>query len=174
MADPINTYGKTKLLGEEAIRSILEQHIIIRTSWVFGIHGNNFVKKIISIANKEQSLNVISDQYGIPTSAKSIARALLLISLQYSKNKHCTYGTYHFSSKPTVSWFSFAKEIITIAYREGLINKKIIINKVSSKKFHTKATRPVRTSLASGKIIDVFDIQITPWKEELREMLASL
>ncbi len=172
--DPVNTYGRTKLLGEEAIRSILEQHIIIRTSWVFGIHGNNFVKKIISLANKEESLNVISDQFGIPTSAKSIASALLLISLQYSKKKHLHYGTYHFSSRPAVSWFSFAKEIINIAYGEGLINKKITLNKISSKKFPAKAKRPIRTSLSSKKIIDIFNIEITPWKEDLREMLASL
>ena len=126
--NPINVYGKTKLDGEEAIRSALKEHIILRTSWVFGKTGRNFVKTILKLSKKQDILKVIDDQYGCPTSATSIAKAIFTICENFSLNKQINFGTYHYSGMPKTTWYKFAKAILAIGYKQKLINNTVIMH----------------------------------------------
>lgn len=172
--DPINTYGKTKLLGEEVIRSLLDKYIIIRTSWVFGIHGNNFVKNIIKLARNEEELRVINDQWGSPTSAKSIAEAILKIVESYSKNQDFKFGTYHFSGTPSTNWYDLARTTCALAYKKGIIDDIPTIKPVPSSTFQTQANRPINSRLNSEKIHKYFGIKQGKWNNDLDEIIDSL
>ena len=171
--DPINTYGKTKLLGEDAIRSLLEEYIIIRTSWIFGIQGNNFVKNIIKLARKEKEIRVINDQWGSPTSSKSIAKAISKIIQDYSKNKEINSGIYHFSGTPATNWYEFARQICDLAYKKGVIDHLPSIQPVPSSTFKTIANRPLNSCLNSEKIYKIFGIKQGNWNNDLIEMIDS-
>jgi len=172
--DPINTYGKTKLLGEEVIRSLLEEHIIIRTSWIFGIHGNNFVKNIIKLARKETELRVINNQWGSPTSAKSIAKAIFKIIENYSNNKDINFGTYHFSGTPATNWYDLARRTCDLAYKKGVLDDLPSIKPVPSSAFKTLANRPINSCLNSEKIHKFFGIKQDKWNNDLDEIIDSL
>jgi len=171
---PINVYGKTKLHGEEVIRSVLKEHIILRTSWVFGKRGKNFVKTILKLAKKQDLLKVIDDQYGCPTSATSIAKAILNICENFSLNKQINYGTYHYSGTPKTSWYKFAKEILAIGYKQKLIGDKVIIQPISSKGFPTKSKKPNYSVLSISKIEQNFNIMPQSWILDLEEMMKNI
>ena len=173
--NPINVYGCSKLKGEEVIRSILTNHIILRTSWVFGIEGNNFVKTILNLGRKNKEISVVSDQFGCPTSASSIALAIFAICLSYSNNKVSFQpGTYNFTGYPETSWLSFANEILKKSEELGLIDDSTKVNSILSKDYSTKSKKPKNSTLSSDKIKGVFDIKRISWKEELIHVLEGL
>jgi len=121
--DPINVYGQSKLKGEQVLQKLLpDNHIIVRTSWVYGEHGNNFVKTMIRLMNDRTELNIINDQYGAPTYAKSLAELLWVIAKDKTHN-----GIYHFSDQANISWHEFAEEI----YKQG--KKLNLIKNMKSK-----------------------------------------
>lgn len=164
--NPLSVYGYTKLQGENYIREINPNNtIIIRTSWVYSRFGNNFVKTMVKLGKERQSLNIISDQIGSPTSAKDLAELILKV---IPKIKNKDVDVFHFSNEGVCSWYDFAKSIFEIY---GL---KIEINPITTINYPTPAKRPYLSVLNKQKIKETFGIKIKYWKTSLLSVLESL
>ena len=142
--------------------------------WVFGLHGNNFVKTMLRLGREHDALSIVSDQVGGPTSARSIAQALWQIALQYQSNASCPWGTYHFSGAPTCSWYDFAKEIFTQAAALQLIAKAPELQPIKTNDYPTPAQRPAYSVLDNTKLNEHLNIMQSHWKTELALMLQAL
>lgn len=171
---PSSVYGNSKWLGEQAINTFCAQHIILRTSWVFGAHGNNFVKTMLRLGQDRDALSIVSDQVGGPTSARSIAQALWQIAEQFQSSGTCAWGTYHFSGTPTCSWYEFAQEIFTQATALKLIEKSPALSPINTTEYPTPAQRPAYSVLDNTKILQQLNIVQSDWKSELQQMLSAL
>ncbi len=171
---PNSVYGDSKWQGEQAITAICRQHIILRTSWVFGLHGNNFVKTMLRLGQERDALSIVSDQIGGPTSARSIAQALWQVARQYQSSGDCPWGTYHFSGSSTCSWHDFACEIFTQATTLGLIAKTPKLNPIKTCDYLTPAQRPAYSVLDNTKINQQLNITQSDWKSELNLVLREL
>ena len=174
--NPIAVYAKSKEAGERALRERLERHIILRTSWVFGVQGNNFVKTMVRLAKDRDRLTVVADQFGGPASARGIAEALLKIAAQYQSGSSIAWGTYHYCQKPYVSWHQFAETIIARAIEIGLIDHAVEVAPIPSSEFPTPVKRPPNSRLDSSLLQAEFNVPHTQlWFEDLSEViLASL
>lgn len=168
VAHPLNVYGKSKWLGEEAIREQLDQHIIVRVSGVFSEHGNNFVKTISRLAEEKKELRVINDQITCPTYADSIANALFLMLKQKLQ-----WGTYHFCSAQPVSWYDFAIAIIEEAkrYRHLCVEN---VTAIASSEYQTAAQRPHFSILDCSKIYNDYCITQPSWLEGIKHVTKKL
>lgn len=173
LVSPINTYAKSKLAGELAIRKILNKYLILRTSWVFSERKSNFLKTIIKLANTKKEIEVVNDQYGGPTSAKSIAKVLLDLS-KTEFNNEFKWGIYHFCQGPYVSWYEFAKYITAEAYKTKLIDRNLKILPISSESYAFIAKRPFNSRLSSKKLFKYFDVKKSSWKEDVKETINTL
>lgn len=171
---PNSVYGESKWLGEQAIHELCPEYIILRTSWVFGLHGNNFVKTMLRLGQERDALSIVSDQIGGPTSACSIAQTLWQIAQHYQNNGSCAWGTYHFSGAPSCSWYTFAQEIFTQAAALQLIAKAPLLNPINSSAYPTPAQRPAYSVLDNTKISQQLDIVQSNWKTELSLLLHAL
>ena len=140
--NPINVYGKSKLLGEKAVQKILKKYFIVRISWVFGKHGNNFVKTMMRLGKELKEINVVSDQYGSPTYTADLAK-LLVEMIKTEK-----YGIYHATNEGVCSWAEFAEEIFKIA------NMDIKVNYIRTKDYQTKAKRPLNSRLSKFTLLN--------------------
>ena len=173
-AAPCSVYAVSKWLGEQAVREYCPQHIILRTSWVFGMHGNNFVKTILRLGQERDALSIVSDQVGGPTSARSIAQVLWQIAQQYQSKHSYTWGTYHFSGAPTCSWYAFAGEIFKQATELKLIKRSPVLTPISSSDYPTAAQRPAYSVLDNTKINQQLNMTQSDWTSELKLMLYTL
>ena len=158
--DPVNFYGTTKAQGEVMALAVNPNTIIIRTSWVFSSHGNNFVKTMMRLMKERATLNVVSDQIGRPTYAKDLAFATIKIIGEASDGKNIK-GVYHFANKGVTSWFEFAQHIKKNA---GLSCDLLPIN---TAQFPTPAKRPAYSVLDTQKIETTINIDIPSWEESL-------
>lgn len=175
--DPVNplaVYGKSKAAGERALRVRLERHIILRTSWVFGEQGNNFVKTMVRLAKDRDCLTVVADQFGGPSSAKGIAAVLLNIAAQFEQNGEVAWGTFHYSQKPYVSWYQFAKEIIKRATEMGLVDHDVKVIPITSREFPTAVDRPQNSKLGTSKLEAHFGIYGENWSDDVNLVLLDL
>jgi len=168
--NPINVYGKSKLLGERAILEIMTDNaLIIRTSWVYSEFGNNFVKTMLKIGSKKDELNVVSDQTGSPTYAIDLAEAILnIVSNDNFKKTIFSTEIFHFSNSGETVWSSFANEIFKLAN----LNCKVI--PIKSEQYPVAAKRPKNSTLNKTKIIKIFRINLTPWRVSLERCLRNL
>ena len=171
---PLGIYGASKLQGEEAIRQTLVKHLILRVAWVFGAHGNNFVKTMLRLAKDRDELNVVADQYGGPSPAKDIALTLMTLVEQYQKNNSLAWGTYHYCGNSKTSWYDFSKEIFKQAFDLGLLDKKIKVNPITTAEYPTAAKRPANSMLDCSKLSATFGIAMPKWKEALQKVLLEL
>lgn len=174
--DPVNplaVYAKSKEAGERALRKRVDRHIILRTSWVFGAQGNNFVKTIVRLAKDRERLTVVADQFGGPSSARGISKALLLIASQYEKTGDVAWGTYHYCQQPYVSWYQFARAIIERAAEIGLLDHDVEILPISSSEFPTPVPRPMNSKLGVGKLCAMLNAPQSDWREDLDEVLHA-
>ena len=171
---PNSVYGDSKWQGEQAITAICSKHIILRTSWVFGLHGNNFVKTMLRLGQERDALSIVSDQLGGPTSARSIAQALWQIAHQYQSNGDCSWGTYHFSGAPICNWYDFASEIFAQATTLELISKAPQLSPIKTCDYPTPAQRPAYSVLDNTKISRQLNIAQSDWKSELNRVLREL
>ncbi len=171
---PINIYGDSKLKGEQEIRSLWDKHIIIRTSWVFGVHGHNFIKTILNLIRTSKDIKIVDDQYGCPTSARSLAECIYKICIKFSKHQEIEYGTFHFTNTPSTSWYLFATDIIKMAYKYKLVDDLRYIESISYEEYESEADRPINSSLSSNKIFNSFNISNSDWKEELELTMSKL
>lgn len=164
---PQSVYGKTKLAGEVAIQKICTKHIILRTAWVFGEFGNNFVKTMLRLANERNSLNIVDDQYGGPTYAGDIANALITIAKKVITTNSNIYGTYHYSGLPHVSWFEFANSIFKQAEQQSILSKIPDVNGIPTSDFPTPAKRPKNSRLNTSLIQKNFNLSASDWQKAL-------
>lgn len=174
IAAPCSVYGISKWLSEQAVREFCPQHIILRTSWVFGVYGNNFVKTMLRLAQERDELSIVSDQIGGPTSAHSIALVLWRIAELYRSAGYCVWGTYHFSGAPACSWYTFAHEIFQQATELKLTQHSPVLTPINSRDYHTPAKRPAYSVLDNSKIQQQFNIRQSDWRIELNDMLQTL
>jgi dTDP-4-dehydrorhamnose reductase len=171
---PTGVYGRSKWEGEEEVRARLREHLIIRVSWVFGPHGNNFVKTMLRLAAERDELRVVADQHGCPTSATHIAEALLSLADRISKGVDISWGTYHFCGMPESTWHGFAETIINEAVGIGLLDHVIPIHPITTSDYPTPARRPQNSVLDCHKIMNTFGIKSPGWQEGLTTILAGI
>ena len=173
---PSGVYGSSKLAGERVVREVLDEHIILRTSWVFGAKGDNFVKTMLRLASEKSELRVVADQYGAPTSARAIAETVAAIIDRLTSEPHLDqfWGTYHYSGLPFVSWAEFAKEIFEQATYRELLKESPKVCEIGTADFPTLAARPANSRLDCSKLQSAFGIEPDDWKRSLGLMLEEL
>ncbi|MGL4713412.1 MAG: dTDP-4-dehydrorhamnose reductase [Shewanella sp.] len=171
--DPQGVYGKSKLAGELAVASACPRHILLRTAWVFGEHGNNFVKTMLRLAQSRDELGVVADQFGGPTYAGDIANALIVMAKAlHAGDNH--YGVYHFAGLPHVNWHQFACEIFKQANSQGLLDKEMRVNAITTDQYPTPVKRPANSKLDCRKIEQSFGINPCDWQAALKHLKGFL
>ena len=164
VTEPISIYGLTKLEGEQDVIKILDQHYIIRTSWLYSEFGNNFVKTMLKLGAERDLLKIISDQVGTPTYGIDLAGCILDIITSNKKE----YGVYHYSNEGVTSWYDFAKGIFDLS----ATNVKVL--PIRTSEYPTKATRPSYSVMDKSKIKSTFDIEIPYWRDSLAICIERL
>lgn len=164
---PVNYYGATKWEGEEAVRSGLDKHLIIRTSWLYSHFGHNFVRTMIRLGREHEVIRVVDDQVGSPTYAMDLARALDDILHQNIDLRNIRWGTYNFSNKGAVSWFEFAKSILKN-------HPSVTVQPISSDQYPVAAQRSSYSVLDTSLFSETFGIEIRDWQEPLKECLEII
>ncbi|MGY5355734.1 dTDP-4-dehydrorhamnose reductase [Wenyingzhuangia sp. IMCC45467] len=166
ITNPINVYGKTKWLGEQAMIEINPKHsIIIRTSWVYSTFGNNFVKTMLKLAKTREQLTIIADQIGSPTYAHDLAKTIIEILPKVTNDR---VEIYHYSNEGICSWYDFAFEI----FHQTNTNCKVL--PIETKDYPTAAERPLYSVMNKSKIKNTFGIEIPHWKTSLANCLKKL
>jgi dTDP-4-dehydrorhamnose reductase len=167
--NPINVYGKTKLAGEKTLQEIMPTNaMIIRTSWVYSEYGNNFVKTMLRLGKERNELNVVSDQIGSPTYAADLAETILtIINNKIYHNKEQSTEIYHYSNKGEISWYDFSKEIFKLARIDCKVSP------ITTKQYPTPARRPRNSPLDNNKIMQFFNINVSFWKDSLKEIFIN-
>ena len=162
---PINAYGRSKAMGEAGVRDSGATHAILRTSWVFSPHGNNFVKTMLRLAKDREQLSIVGDQVGGPTPARAIAEACLVIADRLRADPTLS-GTYHFSGAPDVSWADFARTIFQEAGRS------VRVTDIATSEFPTPASRPGNSRLDCASL-DRFGLTRPQWRDSLRDIIEG-
>jgi dTDP-4-dehydrorhamnose reductase len=165
--DPVNYYGSTKAAGEALAIAANEQTIVIRTSWVFSTHGNNFVKTMLRLMKEKESLNIVADQKGRPTYARDLAKATMQM-VQAMHTGQSISGIFHYANKGATTWFDFAAKIKVIA---GLT---CALHPVDSAAFPTPAKRPKYSVLDTQKIEVLLTSPIPNWEDALQDCIQAL
>jgi dTDP-4-dehydrorhamnose reductase len=162
---PLNMYGKTKLEGEQLIAAACKKYLILRTSWVYGAHGNNFAKTMLRLAQERDSLSVVDDQVGAPTGAALLGQLTADIIPKAMANANLA-GLYHAVAAGQISWYGYARFVIQYAKDHGTVIKvrDENINAVTSDQFPTPARRPLNSRLNTAKLRQVFGIQLPDWQ----------
>ena len=159
---PTNSYGRSKLAGEEAVLKMLEKYFIVRISWVFGINGKNFIKTMLKLSETRGELRVVNDQIGSPTFTVDLAH-LLVDMVQTEK-----FGIYHATNEGFCSWAEFAEEI----FKQAGKNTKVI--PVASSEYPTKATRPKNSRLSKKSLDNAGFKRLPSWKDAVKRYLIEL
>ena len=174
--NPQSVYGQTKWQGEEAV-SQYKKHIILRTSWVFSSHGQNFLKTILKLIQEKTSLNVVSDQIGTPTSSEALADVTYkIVETIFNDPYFKDFGTYHMTLDNETSWYRYACFITDEAKRLGLetLMTSKDIKPISSDAYPTLAKRPMNSRLDTTKIKKTFMLELPHWEEEVKRILKAL
>ena len=173
---PQFVYGQTKWEGEEAVRQY-KKHIILRTSWVFSSHGENFLKTILKLIQEKTSLNVVSDQIGTPTSSEALADvSYKIVEAIFNDSSFKDFGTYHMTLDNKTNWYRYACFITDEAKRLGLqtLMTSKDIKAVSTDTYPTLAKRPMNSRLDTTKIKKTFMLELPYWEEEVKRILKTL
>jgi len=170
---PVNVYGKSKAAGETAVRERLQEHIILRTSWVYGEQGSNFVKTILRLGRERDVIQVVADQYGCPTYAADLADTILKIAAQIQDNRQITWGTYHYCGKGVASWHSLAEATLSLAKQYTSLRVKTI-EAIGTADYPTPAKRPLNSVLDCSLIEKTFHIHPKPWHGSLAQMINMM
>ena len=170
---PVSVYGKTKLSGEAQIRAATNNHVILRTAWVYSPYGNNFVKTMLRLGETRDELNVVADQYGCPTYAPDIARVLLAIAQQVAIDRDPTIrGTFHLTGEGETTWADFAEAIFKGAEARG--RKPVHVKPILTSEYPTPAGRPANSRLNGDKLDEVYGLRLDPWQDSLDACLNLL
>ena len=174
--NPQSVYGQTKWQGEEAVRQY-KKHIVLRTSWVFSSHGQNFLKTITKLAQEKTSLNVVSDQIGTPTSSEVLADVTYkIVKAIFNDPNFKDFGTYHMTLDNETNWYRYACFITDEASRLGLqtLMTSKDIKAVSTDAYPTLAKRPMNSRLDTTKIKKTFMLELPHWEVEVKRILKAL
>lgn len=172
---PQNIYGASKLAGEQAVLAACRRAVVMRTSWVFGAHGQNFVKTMLRLGRERDSLGIVADQYGAPTAAADIAAALITIVRRHTPEQLAERaGIYHYCGSPYASWFEFAETIFAEAAVQGVLAKIPAVKPIATADYPTPAKRPADSRLDCGKIRAVFGIGPCDWHSALSNLRPYL
>ena len=173
-ANPLGAYGQSKWEGEQAVRSILASHLIIRTAWLYGVNGHNFVKTILRLAAEKEEIRVVADQFGCPTWTGDLADGLITIVNQIAANTgQISWGTYHFCGKGEATWHDFAQAIVD----EGKQREHFKVNKIipiTTSDYPTPAARPAWSVLDCRKMEENFQVVPIDWRQGLARMMTEL
>ena len=177
---PTGVYGASKLAGELLVKNACPEHIILRNAWVFGLHGNNFVKTMLRLGEERDELGVVADQWGGPTSARGIAMAIASMVTDVTRlesegeDRASFWGVYNFSGEPHVNWAQFAETIFDRAAALGFLARVPKVNSITSDQYPTPAKRPANSRLSNEKVGEVFGIAPDDWQAALDEVLTDL
>ena len=169
---PQGVYGQSKLMGELAVAQSCPKHLILRTAWVFGEHGNNFVKTMLRLAQTRDELSIVGDQFGAPTYAGDIADALIAMIEYIEQGQQPKWGTYHFSGMPYASWYDFAAKIFQLAESKSVLNKQPLLSSIPTSAYPTPAKRPANSRLDCRSIENQFGIEPSDWSFALENIQA--
>jgi len=176
--DPQSVYGSTKLAGEQAVSASGCKHLILRTSWVYGVHGANFVKTVLRLAKERGELRIVADQFGAPTWARDLAQATVsaLGHWQQKDWDDGMTGLYHLTAGGRTSWHQYAVEIVRLArlYDASLAAKQLDIRAIATHEYPVPAKRPANSVLANDKIGQAFEIGLPGWDASLAECVRLL
>jgi dTDP-4-dehydrorhamnose reductase len=181
-SQPESVYGQSKLAGEKSVlRYAPDNHLIIRTAWLYSAHGNNFVKSMLNFMQSRESLGIVADQIGTPTWAKTLAnttwqliKQLLITDKSRTKNNTKNNMIYHCSDNGIASWYDFAIAIQSLALQQGLLNKKIPIKAIRTQDYPTAASRPQYSVMDKTQTELTLDKQLPHWQTSLAKMLMEL
>jgi dTDP-4-dehydrorhamnose reductase len=166
-ANPLSVYGETKWCGEEAVRQVLSNYLIIRTSWLYSVHGHNFVKTMLKLMATKESLNVIYDQIGTPTWASTLAQTI------WTAIEQNATGTLHCSDQGVASWYDFAVAIQSEALTLGLLEKTTPIRPIRTESYPTPAKRPAFSLMDKALTESTLGIALPHWQTSLKNMLIQ-
>lgn len=168
---PLGVYGLSKAQGEMRVREELDRHIILRTAWVYGVHGHNFLKTMLRLASQRDRLTVVADQFGCPTATRDIAEALFTAA-DALKAGIVTPGTYHFAGTGVTNWHGFATEIIDRA--AAYTGRRPEVVAISTDAYPTPARRPANSQLSSEVFAHNFGYRAASWHRRVAEVVAEL
>jgi dTDP-4-dehydrorhamnose reductase len=176
--NPQSVYGRSKLVGECAVRESGAQHLILRTSWVFGTHGDNFVKTILRLAFERDSLQVVADQWGTPTPAALVAGVTVQL-LRALINGYPTTGTYHLTAVGQTNWFGYARYVIQCAVESGMAIRATpdAVRPIATADYPTAATRPRNSQLNTAmlqKVMSDLGLQLPRWQDGVAQVVHQL
>ncbi len=167
---PQGAYGKTKSMGEQVLRSICPKHVILRTAWLYGEYGPNFVSTMLRLMAERENLGVVADQWGAPSWAADLAQAIVAVI----RHPLPSWGTFHASGEGCCSWYDFACEIQNQALELGILIKKATINSLSSEQYPTKTKRPAWSVLDKSKLAADYGFVFPDWQSSLIAYLKSI
>ena len=172
---PLNTYGRSKLAGEQAIRSSACRHLILRTSWVHGARGGNFARTMLRLAAEREALTVVDDQIGAPTGADLIAD-VTAYALRQAARQPALGGTYHLVASGETSWCGYARHVIDAARRQGqiLMATPARVSGVASSAYPTPAERPKNSRLDTTRLQQTFGLTLPDWRAGVNRLLAEI
>lgn len=173
--NPKNVYGQSKRQGEIALEQSSCQFINLRTSWVYGTHGQNFIKTMLKLAQNREKLSIVADQIGAPTSAALIADVTAHIIRSYSINKEQQLqGHYHLAAQGETSWFDYAKFVFQIAQLYGVELKIQQVDAITTKDYPTPADRPLNSRLNTQKIRTQFALHLPTWQQGVMQTVKEI
>jgi len=169
---PIGVYANSKAQGETLVGNA-PKHIIIRTSWVYGFYGNNFVKTMSRLGRQKSNIGVVADQFGCPTAAGDLAQVILAIAHEIADEKFAQWGCYHFCGAGATTWYDFAQAVFKIARRFGY-EPAPTITAITTDQYPTAARRPPYSVLDCTRLIRTFDISPAPWQSSLEPVVKEI
>lgn len=176
--NPQSVYGKSKLAGERALQASGADCLIFRTSWVFGAHGGNFAKTMLRLAGERDTLKVVADQFGAPTSAALLADATAQVLARLIRDGRAgfPFGLYHLVAGGVTNWHAYAQAVVTAAAAAGKPLKIAAadIEPIPSSAYPVPAPRPANSRLATGKFTDTFGLRLPPWEDGLAHVLQQI
>lgn len=167
---PLNQYGLSKEAGEQAVRWNHDRHVILRTGWLFGPYGKNFLKTMLNLSLTKDEWDVVEDQVGTPTSTTDLAEAILIVAKRISE-KHDYCGLYHFGGAEAVTWFDFACEIVEA--QASLTGRRPSVRPIKTMNFPSEALRPANSRLSSDLFSDHFNMRAASLASRIREACSS-
>ena len=168
---PLGVYGRSKVEGEAAVRRLLEHHLILRTSWVYGVYGANFLKTVLRLARERDELRIVADQRGCPTGTADIAEAILAIA-PFLERREPVWGTYHFAGQGVTTWHGFASEIVDA--QAAITERHPALAPILTADYPTAARRPANSELDSSRFASTFGIKAKDWRDRARQVTAAL
>ncbi|MEM7364929.1 MAG: dTDP-4-dehydrorhamnose reductase [Pseudomonadota bacterium] len=172
---PASVYGRTKLAGEDVVHRCNPRAITLRTSWVFGRVGGNFVRTMVRLAGEQNELRVVADQFGSPTYAGDLADALLSLTLRCVQDAGTPWGLYHYCGQGPTTWYAFASRIIDEACSLGIVDQKPVVKPIRTDEFETAAERPGYAVLNCTHLDRTFpDIGLPSWETGLTDVLNAI